>query len=233
MNNLNQPASKLSSPPAGAVSNLSLGQLSTTGSSYVPMVEHCVICSNYVSCEYYRINSQMTCPDCASRARTGRPIDSMAAFTRGLLFGIGGAILGLAFYASLRASSGWPVEYTSCAALAVGWLVGQGMISGSKNLGSRHHQVAAVLLTFCAVSIVPFLSVLRADYRNASSMADFASELPAFAVNSLASPFLELFRNPVGGGINLFLLFLNLCIAWHLTRNRILRVDGPYYLGLA
>ncbi|MGA9393240.1 MAG: hypothetical protein WBV69_22615 [Candidatus Sulfotelmatobacter sp.] len=76
--------------------------------------------------------------------------DSHAAFARGLLFGIGAAIVGMVLYAAFTIMTGLLVGYVS---LAVGWMIGKAMMKGSNGIGGRRYQVAAILLTYAAVSM--------------------------------------------------------------------------------
>ncbi|HWX54544.1 MAG TPA: hypothetical protein VN176_08115 [Verrucomicrobiae bacterium] len=76
--------------------------------------------------------------------------DTHGAFVRALLFGAGGAILGLALYAGFTIITGFFIGFVS---LAVGWIVAKAMLLGSKGMGGRRYQIAAVLLTYAAVSM--------------------------------------------------------------------------------
>jgi hypothetical protein len=67
-----------------------------------------------------------------------------------LLFGIGGAIVGLIVYAGLAIATTIVIGYFS---LAVGFIVGKAMKLGSGGIGGRRYQIAAALLTYAAVSM--------------------------------------------------------------------------------
>src|SRR5579859_3140606 len=125
-------------------------QFSTAEYAHIPGTERCRICSNLVSGEYYRINGQMACATCGGQATAGQPTDSHAAFLRGLLLGIGAALLGLILYATVTISTGWSIGYV---ALGVGWLVAKAITKGSNGLGGRRYQITAVLLTYAAISM--------------------------------------------------------------------------------
>ncbi len=77
-------------------------------------------------------------------------VDSHSAFVRGTSFGVAGAILGLALYVGFALATGWIVGFVS---LAVGYIVGKAIMFGSGGVGGRRYQVAAVLLTYIAVSM--------------------------------------------------------------------------------
>ena len=66
------------------------------------------------------------------------------------MFGIGAAILGLIGYAAFTIVTGIMIGYIS---LAVGWLIGKAMRTGSRGIGGRRYQIAAALFTYAAVSM--------------------------------------------------------------------------------
>jgi hypothetical protein len=69
---------------------------------------------------------------------------------RGILFGVGGASVGLILYSAFGIITGIEIGYV---ALAVGWLVGTAIKKGSNGVGGRRYQIAAVALTYAAVSL--------------------------------------------------------------------------------
>jgi hypothetical protein len=234
-------------------------QFATAEYAHIPGTERCKICGNLVSGEYYRIHDLMACQTCALQARAGQPADSHVAFTRGLLFGIGGAILGLIGYAVFEIVTGWMIGYL---ALGVGWLVAKAISKGSHGLGGRRYQIAAVLLTYLAISFssipiaiaqiaksakahalqtAPAATVNGSDQAAGKSQPSSAPVRAGRSVNlgkavlgllflGVASPFLAL-AQPASGAIGLFILFIGLRIAWQLTGAKALAVDGPYPVG--
>lgn len=115
-----------------------------------PSTDHCQYCHQPVPGTYYRINDSMACAACAEKARGELARDTHSAYVRGLLFGIGAAILGLIIYATFEIVTGIIIGYIS---LAVGWLVGTAMIKGSRGVGGKRYQITASLLTYAAVSM--------------------------------------------------------------------------------
>jgi predicted lipid-binding transport protein (Tim44 family) len=110
----------------------------------------CTTCKQLISSRYYRVNGALTCETCAEISRRQIPVDSHASFVRGVLYGIGGAILGLILYSTFGIVTGLVIGYL---ALAVGYIVGKAIRLGSRGLGGRRYQIAAVLLTYAAVSL--------------------------------------------------------------------------------
>ena len=81
--------------------------------------EACVGCNKPLSGGYYRVNGKLACDACVQQVKMRSPQDSHAAFVRAILFGIGGAILGLIIYSAFAILTGIMIGYV---ALAVGWL---------------------------------------------------------------------------------------------------------------
>jgi len=246
MEDQNDPARSLS--PSGLSSDIP--QFSTAEYQHIPGTERCRLCNNLIASDYFRVNGLMACPQCASEARDGQPRDSHVAFSRGLILGIGAALIGMIVYATFTIITGWYIGYL---ALGVGYLVAKAIKKGSKGLGGRRYQIAAVLLTYAAISLaaVPIgisYAIKHAETKTQAptQQSDAAvadgdaapsqpsgarSSLGAFAVQmlimGLISPFLEM-QDPVHGAIGLFILFIGLRIAWQLTASSPLEVDGPY-----
>jgi uncharacterized protein (DUF983 family) len=110
----------------------------------------CKSCAQKISGAFYRVNGAPTCAECTQRLRQEAPQDSQKAFARGLLFGVGAAVVGFGIYVAFALATGLVIGYVS---LAVGYLVGKAMAAGSGGVGGRRYQIAAVLLTYVAVSL--------------------------------------------------------------------------------
>ncbi|MEO6120147.1 MAG: hypothetical protein ABIP12_05600 [Terriglobales bacterium] len=112
--------------------------------------DHCKFCNQQVGTQYYRVGEAMACGSCALRLKSEMPVETGGVYARGLLFGIGAALAGMALYAAVTIITGWEIGLVS---LAVGWLVGTGMMKGSGGFGGRKYQLTAVALTYFAVSV--------------------------------------------------------------------------------
>jgi uncharacterized protein (DUF983 family) len=227
-------------------------QFGTAEYAGVAGTEHCRICQQPIGRRYYRVNQGMACAACGERMQHDLPTDSHGRFVRGLIFGIGAAILGLILYATFEIATGLIVGYVS---LAVGYIVGRGIKMGSRGAGGRKYQIAAVALTYAAVSLaaIPVYISMFAKARKAqtvlvqpqsSNSGDTSSSTPAPTANpprpapggaailqllfiGLASPFLEL-QSPVHGLIGLVILFVGIKIAWRLTAGTEVQITGPF-----
>lgn len=190
----------------------------------------CKACGQQIKGAYYQVNGVPVCANCAQRIKEQILKDSHRAFSRGVLLGIGGAILGLGLYVGFALATGLMIGYIS---LAVGYIVGKAIVIGSGGVRGRRYQVAAVLLTYMAVSLaaVPIaVSQHRAQSAD-SSTVNPPTMSPARAVGvltliGLASPFLAL-SNPVQGTIGLIILFVGIRIAWKITAARPVIISGP------
>jgi len=218
----------------------------------------CITCKQPISGRYYRINGTLTCETCAEISRRQAPVDSHASFVRGLLYGIGGAIVGLILYSTFGIVTGLVIGYLS---LAVGYIVGKAINMGSRGLGGRRYQIAAVILTYAAVSLsaiplaisqarkhVPPSKIQTQSPNSASSDADSTATVVAEdtgdnatspAPKSLAAAigWLTLLglaspflelQDPIHGLIGLVILSVGIRIAWKLTAGSDLQVLGPY-----
>jgi hypothetical protein len=112
--------------------------------------ERCASCSQPIGDAYFRVNGALACPNCAQRAAGNLPTDSHTAFVRGVMFGVGGAVLGMILYAAFSILTGLIIGYV---ALAVGYIVAKAIKMGSRGMGGQRYQIAAALLTYAAVSI--------------------------------------------------------------------------------
>jgi hypothetical protein len=198
----------------------------------------CKSCGQPISGAYYQVNGAVTCANCAGQLKNQIPTGSHAALARGVLFGIGGAVLGLALYVAVALTTGLIIGFVS---LAVGYIVGKAVVMGSGGLGGRRYQIAAVLLTYMAVSLaaVPIAISQHVKQRSAqqhaqvsgSAVANAPKMSPAKAVATLtllglASPFLSL-ADPAHGVIGLIILFVGIRIAWKIAAGRPVQILGP------
>ena len=224
-----------------------------------PGTDRCKFCNQPLMGSYFRVNNAMACYACTDNVKRKIPKDTHAAFTRGLVFGAGGAILGLILYAAFGIITGLMIGYVS---LAVGYIVGKAIRTGSGGIGGRRYQIAAVALTYVAVSMaaIPIYIAQASKHRKAarpeqtqtlrapaeqghpnfSPGADPAPRSPrrhtslgaaltGTVLIGLASPFLEL-QDPFHGLIGLVILFVGIRIAWKITAGISLQILGPFKL---
>jgi len=211
----------LSPAPVGGLPQFSKAE-------YGPSAERCKFCGNFISNIYYRIQGNMACASCAQRVQAGLPTDSSSAFAGGLMLGIGAAVVALIVYAGFTIVTHIYLGYL---ALGVGWFIAKAMMKGSKGLGGRHYQIAAVLLTYAVISVaeipITLVSIARSPNFHGNIGTVVVRFWPQLLLRGLASPFLDM-REPFHGAIGLIILFIGMRIAWQLTAARRVDIDGPY-----
>jgi predicted lipid-binding transport protein (Tim44 family) len=226
-------------------------QFNTAEYAGQPAADSCHYCQRTIGVRYYRVNNLMACPACTEKAALPVP-QNHAAFTTALLCGAGAAIAGLALYATIEIFTGL---ISSLVSLAIAWMVGTAMMAGSKGIGGRRYQIAAMLLTYAAVSMaaIPVSYARSAQSRKAQEQlqkeealaANGQSELqrpPArptvsigvllfrLALLGLASPFLNLIfaRSPLAL-VSLAIIFIGMRYAWQITAGKkATEIIGPF-----
>ncbi len=217
-------------------------------------IDRCKTCNQPLAGAYYRVSGALTCQVCAQRIAAQLQPDTHNAFVRGVVFGIGGALVGLILYSSIGIMTGLEIGYMS---LAVGYIVARAIMMGSSGIGGRRYQIAAVILTYMAVSLSavpialyqlskqPAPSTQQSQTRGAANESaassassapsapsqapamSFAAALGYLALLGLASPLLNLL-DPLHGLIGLVILFVGLQIAWRSTVGTRIPIMGPF-----
>jgi hypothetical protein len=138
-----------------------------------------------------------------------------ALFTNALALGVIGAVLGAAIYAGFVILTHIQIGYL---AILVAYLIAKAMTIGSRGEGGRYYQIAALILTYIAVSAANSTMIWWELHRTRHI------DIPANLHNILLlarlgfeSPFLEFKQSPVGALIGLFILFIGLRAAWRMT----------------
>jgi len=213
-------------------------QFATAEYSSKPDEVACKSCKQRITEAHYQINGVPVCTSCTQRIKDRLPKDSPAAFSRGVLFGVGAALLALALYAGFAIATGLVAGIVS---LAVGYLVGKAIMMGSGGQGGRRYQIAAVLLTYFAVSVAAVPIAISQRMKHAGPQSAQAAGAPAadaprtmgplqaagvLTMIGLVSPFLAL-ADPMHGLIGLVILFVGLRIAWRITAGRQVTIVGP------
>ena len=184
----------------------------------------CKLCGSPLAGEYYRVRGQAACAVCASSAGLGAPVNEQAAFPQALLAGAVAAAAGLAAYAAFTIASGFYIGYV---ALGVGYLVARAMKFGSGGLGGRQYQIAAVTLTYAAISLAAIPIAIWPRHGGQVAWDRVGHAAGRLLMLGLASPLLEL-RDPFHGLLGAVILFAGLRIAWRMTAAGPRTVEGPF-----
>lgn len=179
----------------------------------------CGLCGRKIDVRSYVLNSKLVCERCNAAAHPGA--HSHALFAQSLILGIGAAIIGLAVYATFTIVTHFYFGYI---AFAVGWMVAKAMMMGSRGVGGIRYQLAAVTLTYAAISLasVPIMIarlLQDAADRGTSMHVDWASAAGKLIAWGIASPFLQL-RAGLWGVVSLIILFAGLRIAYRMTADK-------------
>ena len=185
----------------------------------------CSVCGALLTGQAYQVNGKPACVGCATAA--GVAVDSNAAFSTAVIYGIGAAVAGLAFYAGFTIAFHFYIGYV---ALAVGWMVGKSMMVGSKGVGGRKYQIAAVALTYAAISLAS-VPIMIAEAYQAGKDIDWAKFAPGLVMYGIASPILDLMGGMAHGLIGLVILYVGLRIAWRITGAKKIRVQQAKAAG--
>lgn len=140
-----------------------------------------------------------------------RPSRREGAFVQALLFGTVAAIAGSVVYAAIGLS-GFMV---SIVAIGVALLIGKAMMTATGGVGGQPYQIAAVVLTYLAVSLADVLDLIYYAHRNESIPVGeiLAHNLPLLLKYLLLGPFLEV-RSGVNGILGLVIIAIGMRTAW-------------------
>ena len=188
-------------------------QFSTAEYGQSASAQLCGICRKPIGVRSFVVDSKLACAQCVAKGSASVREDSHALFVHSLIFGAGAAIVGLTFYAAFTIVTHLYIGYV---ALAVGWLVGKAMMTGSKGAGGTRYQVAAVVLTYAAISLASVPILVARALQQGDANIDWSSVVGQLMMGGIASPFLQLERG-VSGVIGLVILFVGLRVAYKIT----------------
>ena len=117
----------------------------------------CVGCRRPLRSEYFDVDGQSTCRSCRDQvARLAETPREWGVFFRACLFGFVAAVLGAIVYYAVIAITNFEIGIV---AIAIGYMVGQGIRMATQGRGGRRFQVVALVLTYWAVGLayVPFV----------------------------------------------------------------------------
>jgi len=207
----------------------------------------CSACKAAIPDEFFQLAGQNICSNCAEIVRRHQELPSMAAFSRGLLYGAGAALLCFIGYAAFIMITGIEVGLI---AIAVGYAVGMAVRKGSNGLGGRRCQIAAVALSYFAITFSYIPVGIREYLKQSPSQRAAVTEatkgksitekivptpgpaalLVGVVVLSgiaLLTPFLNLTAG-AGGILGLVILFFGLQRAWQVTKRDDRALTGPF-----
>jgi hypothetical protein len=147
--------------------------------------ERCRTCNQLLGNRYYRVNGVLACENCVERIKLQTPTDTHSTLVRGLLFGVGGALIGLFLYSAFGIITGLAIGYVS---LAVGYIVGKAILKGTGGVGGRRYQIAAAALTYAAVSMSAIPIGISQIVKQKNEQKSAKHVAPAGSESGISSP---------------------------------------------
>lgn len=111
--------------------------------------QRCFACSQPIASTYFHAQGKVVCPACAAAIESAQKAPPVHFLARSFLYGLGAAIAGSALYATVTVVSGFQIALV---AILIGFMVGKAIRYGSGGLGGHPQQMAAVLLTYFAIT---------------------------------------------------------------------------------
>jgi hypothetical protein len=137
-----------------------------------------------------------------------------ALFLCSLAFGLVGALIGAFVYAAFIGVTHIEIGYLS---VGVAYLVAKAMTVGSNGRGGRPWQIAALVMTCCAVAFGNALLLWWSFHKDGRDIPMSAHNLMVLGKFGVSKPFLEFHDSPGGAILGLFILFIGLRAAWRMT----------------
>ena len=190
----------------------------------------CYLCSNYIYSQYFLVNGRKVCGACADGARAGQTFSSNVSIMSAMVFGAGGAILGMALYSTVLASTGWRIGYVAC---IIGLIVGKAVRLGADGVGNTRLQAVAALLTYAAITLDTLPVAIYRAYSHLGSLNEWTSFFQDAVYNGLIAPFQGFGTISTSAIVNLLILFAGIRLASFVTRLKPNKVIGPYSVNKA
>ena len=185
-----------------------------------PTALSCSSCRTPLTTEYYAANDQVLCEACASNAGKFLRGSGLGAgrFLQALTYGVGAAVAGAAVYAAIMIYGNMQLSLVS---IAIGWLVGKAVRTGSRGRGGWRYQLLAALLTYAAICTA----------YGATLWSEFETRSPETAVflilNAYRLPFLGGFENVLG----ILIIAFGVWQAWQMNTPLKVEITGPHAIG--
>jgi hypothetical protein len=199
----------------------------------------CTACKLGFGSEFFQLAGQNICPACADLVRKNQEHPSNSAVARGLLYGAGAALVCFIGYAAIIMITGMSLALV---AILVGYLVGSAVRKGSRGLSGRRCQIAAVALTYLAITFSYIPAGIREAMKQDTAAKTEARQSKAgeppkegslfvaiLALSGVAIvfPFLAL-GDGFSGILGLLIIGLGLQRAWRLTARDERLLTGPF-----
>jgi hypothetical protein len=150
--------------------------------------QSCSSCNGAAAPTYHELNGRVFCPACRQRIEGSlQQMRTSGSMGRGLLYGLGAAIVGSIVFYAVSAITGYQFGLI---AVVIGFAVGKAVRKGSGSLGGRRYQIVAVLLTYFSIAstnIPPILKYMsQQSQKRQAAAATGSGQTPA--VTPAATP---------------------------------------------
>jgi hypothetical protein len=216
-----------------------------------PNRPRCLACSKQAETEYYRLEGNAMCADCAAAWREGQRPPGGVGLARGAMLGFGAGLAGAAGMGIVSYVTGYQLALLT---IAIGYLVAKAVLHGTRGFGGRRVQLLAVGLTYLGITLsyVPDIvkglreigrkeagGKVEAEKKGGATKAapepapntlratDVGLALLTLCLFALFSPFLML-ADGFSGIINAAIVFFGLSQAWRMTARDPRPLDGPF-----
>lgn len=182
----------------------------------------CSSCKAQLEGEYFAINQQTYCRNCADQVRqmlAGQG-SGIVRFLQAILLGTGAALLGTAVYAAIMifADSEWALV-----SIAIGWFVGAAVRRGSKGRGGWRYQLLAAFLTYTAICAAYGVAI----WHQTEAVERSAQMLIGIIITGYAIPFLGGAENIIG----ILIVGFGVWQAWKMNSPIRLEITGPHAIA--
>ena len=135
----------------------------------------CTACQAPIRSLYFEADGQVVCPRCRQGAESALAARGTRAgrVARAALLGLGGAMGGALLYFGVAALTGYEIGLV---AIAVGYLVGLGVRTGSGGRGGWRYQAMAIVLTQLAIGVAYFGQGMREAAKDGRAAAVAAAD---------------------------------------------------------
>jgi hypothetical protein len=217
----------------------------------------CAGCKLRIQTQYYDVNGASLCGTCRAAATAAAETPTgIAPLLKSAAFGAGAGVVGAAIYYAVIAIAHLEIGIV---AILIGYMVGYSVRKGADGRGGRRFQVLAAVLTYLAVALAyaplaiqqameekPAQTAATAGATGSDAAAQDATPpdrprpsrgrsalgLVVLAGLMVALPVLVVIGSLPSGLISAFIIFIGMRQAWKMTAASVMKVLGPYRVGV-
>ena len=217
----------------------------------------CAGCKLRIQTQYYDVNGKALCGGCrAAVAAAAEMPKGMLPLLMAAGFGAGAGVVGAAIYYAVIAIAHLEIGIV---AILIGYMVGYSVRKGAQGRGGRRFQVLAAVLTYLSVALAyaplaieqamaekPAAQTAAASAAGTDHSTEDAArpaqprpgrgrsllKLVVFSGLVAALPVLVVIGSFPSGLISAFIIVIGMRQAWRMTSAIVVKVHGPYRIGV-